>query len=70
MFSDYTHFFVQMQRSQHVRRSKRELATRNYIEQHVKHPEKKMFWDCFSYLGVGSFSLLRVQCDHLNTSKY
>ena len=55
MFSDKSHFFVQGQGSQHVCRSKKESVTRDHIEQHAKHPEKKMFWGCFSYFSVDSF---------------
>lgn len=54
MFSDESHFYVQGQRSQHVRRSAGEKLTEDHIDQSVKHPEKKMFWGCFSYTGVGS----------------
>jgi hypothetical protein len=53
VFSDESHFLVQGQRSQHVRRSVGEPLTPDHIQQFVKHPEKKMFWGCFSYNGVG-----------------
>ena len=54
MFSDESQFYVQGQRSQHVRRSAGEELTDDRIHQSMKHPEKKMFWGCFSYTGVGS----------------
>ena len=38
------HVFVQGQRRQHVRRSHGEELRACHIEQHVKHPQKKMFW--------------------------
>ena len=53
LFSDESHFFVQGQRSQHVRRSVDEPVRECHIDQSVKHPVKKMFWGCFSYNGVG-----------------
>uniref|UniRef100_A0A3Q3J3I1 Tc1-like transposase DDE domain-containing protein n=1 Tax=Monopterus albus TaxID=43700 RepID=A0A3Q3J3I1_MONAL len=54
LFSDESHFFVQGQRSQHVRRSPTEKLCNAHIDQRVKHPQKKMFWGCFSYYGIGS----------------
>ena len=54
MFSDESHFFVQGQRSQHVRRSLGEKLREGHIDQNIKHPEKKMFWGSFSFHGVGS----------------
>ena len=54
LFSDESHFLVQGQRSQYVRRTKGEPVSKDHIEQNVKHPQKKMFWGCFSYSGVGS----------------
>lgn len=53
IFSDESHFLVQGQRFQHVRRSHGEPVKPEHIQQSVKHPEKKMFWGCFSYHGVG-----------------
>ncbi|MEM9078953.1 MAG: hypothetical protein AAGC43_18075 [Bacteroidota bacterium] len=53
LFSDESHMFVQGQRSQHVRRSLNEKLRESHIEQTVKHPQKTMFWGCFSYFGVG-----------------
>ena len=54
IFSDETHMFVQGQRSQHVRRSQNEKIRNAHIDQHVKHPQKKMYWGCFSFYGIGS----------------
>lgn len=54
IFSDESHFEVQGQRSQYVRRSIGEPIRPGHIEQHVKHPEKKMFWGCFSDDGPGT----------------
>lgn len=54
IFSDESHFFVQGQQSQHYRISPGEKLRDNHLDQIVKHPEKKMFWGCFSYNGVGS----------------
>ena len=54
IFCDETHMFVQGQRSQHVRRSQNEKIRNAHIDQRVKHPQKKMFWGCFSFYGIGS----------------
>jgi len=54
LFSDESHFLVQGQRSQYIRRTKGEPIREEHIDQRVKHPQKKMFWGCFSYGGVGS----------------
>ena len=54
LFSDESHFLVQGQRSQYVRRSKNEEITEEHMNQSVKNPEKQMFWGSFSYNGVGS----------------
>ena len=54
IFSDETHMFVQGQRNQHVRRSQNEKIRNAHIDQRVKHPQKKMFWGCFSFYGIGS----------------
>ena len=51
LFSDESHFEVQGQRSQFVRRSGGEPLRPGHIEQYAKHPEKKMFWGCFSAFG-------------------
>ena len=54
LFSDESHFLVQGERSQHVRRSPHEKPRNAHIDQSVKYPQKKMFWGCFSYYGTGS----------------
>ena len=56
LFSDESHFLVQGQRSQYVRRSKNEDIREEHMNQLVKNPEKRMFWGSFSYNGVGSLS--------------
>jgi len=55
LFSDESHFFVQGQqcRQEKVRRSYGEKITKGHILQNVKHPQKIMFWGCFSFQGVG-----------------
>ena len=53
LFSDESHLKVQGQRSQFVRRSDGEPIRPGHIEQCAKHPEKKMFWGCFSAFGPG-----------------
>ena len=53
LFSDESHFEVQGQRSRFVRRSDGEPVRPGHIEQYAKHPEKKMFWGCFSDFGPG-----------------
>lgn len=53
-FSDESHFEVQGQRSQFVRRSKNEPLRPAHIDQRVKHPDKQMYWGSFSYYGLGS----------------
>ena len=50
---DESHFEVQGQWSQFVRRSDGEPIQPRHIEQYAKHPEKKMFWGCFSAFGPG-----------------
>lgn len=53
-FSDESHFEVQGQRLKYVRRSVGEPVRSGHIEQYVKHPDKKMFWGCFSVEGPGA----------------
>ena len=53
LFSDESHFLVQVVRSQHVRISKGEPLKEKHIDQAVKHPPKKIFWGCFCSYGVG-----------------
>ena len=40
MFSDESHFFVEVPRSHHVRRLKGESVTKDYVEKHIKYPKK------------------------------
>jgi len=54
MYSDESHFEVQGQRSQYVRRSVGEPIRQQHIDQRVKHPQKKMFWGCFTVHGPGT----------------
>ena len=58
LFSDESHFFVQGQRSLHVRRSPGEKLRESHINQFIKHPLKKMFWGFFSYYGVGGLHIV------------
>ena len=54
LFSDESHFYVRGEHSRFVRRSIGESLNSHHVNQTVKHPQKKMFWGCFSYAGVGS----------------
>lgn len=67
LFTDETHFIVQGQRSKFVRKSDNEKLTPSHIDQTVKHPVKKMFWGCFSYMGVGSLVPIEGM---MNSQKY
>lgn len=51
LFSDESHFLVQGVRVQHVRRGVDEKVSPKHVSQFVKHPQKKMFWGCFSFFG-------------------
>ena len=67
LFSDESHFYVQGQRSQHVRRSAGEPISASHLNQSVKYPDKKMFWGCFTYKGVGPID----PCEGMmNSQKY
>ena len=44
-----------------------EEINESHINQTVKHPDKKMFWGCFSYYGVGSLHLVEGM---MNLDKY
>ena len=39
--------------TQYVRRALEEPLRPSHLQQSVKHPDKKMFWGCFSYYGTG-----------------
>lgn len=67
LFSDESHFEVQGQRSHFVRRSIGEPIRPEHLEQRVKHPEKVMFWGCFSHSGVGP--LVKVE-GMMNSKQY
>jgi len=51
IFSDESHFKVQGQKVQYVRRRRNEKVREAHIQQKVKHPDKKMFWGCFRHSG-------------------
>lgn len=51
MFSDESHFYVQGQRVSYVRKAADEKTSPAHIQQSVKHPQKKMFWGCFTFEG-------------------
>ena len=52
--SDENHFFIQGQRSQHVQKSPHKNIRTAHIDQNIKHPQRRCFWGCFSYFGIGS----------------
>jgi len=54
LFSDESHFFVQGFNPKFVRCSPKEKLKEDHFVQTVKHPEKKMFWGCFSINGPGT----------------
>lgn len=53
IFSDESHFEVQGQRCMFVRKAPGDKLSPKHIVQTVKHPDKKMFWGCFSHSGTG-----------------
>lgn len=57
IFSDESHFFVQGQRSQHVRRSLGEKLRDSHINQCVKHPQKRCS-------GAVSATMVLAACIH------
>ena len=67
LFSDETHFFVQGRHSKYVRISEGEKLSPMHFNQAVKHPEKKMFWGCFSFSGVGTLSPIEGM---MNSARY
>lgn len=67
MFTDESQFCVQGQRSQYVRRSRKEEITVAHMDQYQKHPQKRMYWGCMTYHGVGSISPIY---GNMNALKY
>ena len=67
LFSNESHFLVQGQHSQHVRRSIKEPISECHIDQSVKYQKKKMLCGSFTYYGVGS--LLPIE-KMMNSKKY
>ena len=54
LFSNKSHFFVQGFNPKFVCCSPNEKLCEEHFVQTVKHPDKKMFWGCFSINGAGS----------------
>ena len=54
LFSDESHFFVQGFNPKFVRCSPKVKLREEYFVQSVKHPDKKMFWGCFSVNSPGA----------------
>ena len=67
LFSDESHFYVRGEHSRFVRRSIEESLNSHHVNQTVKHPQKKMFFGCFSYAGVGSLFPLEGM---MNSDRY
>ena len=55
-FSDETYFFEQEWHGKHVGISKGVKLSPMHLNQTVKHSQKKLFWDCFSFPGVGTLT--------------
>ena len=53
LFSDERHFFVQEFNPKFIRCSPNEKLREEHFVQTVKHPDKKIFWGCFSINGPG-----------------
>ena len=67
VFSDETHFSVQGQKAQYVRKFVNETPKSSHYNQTVKYPQKTMFWGSFSFHGVQE--LCRVD-GMMNSGKY
>lgn len=67
LFSDESHFYVQGQRSQYIRRCKGEPITEAHIDQYVKYPQRQMMWGSFSHKGIGSLYPVEGM---MNSEKY
>jgi hypothetical protein len=52
MFTDETYFFVQGYRKTVVRRIQAEPLRTGHIQQTVKHPPKRRFWDVLPLQGL------------------
>lgn len=67
LFTDESHFFVQGQQVRYVRRSSGDKLSYQHVNQTVKHPQKVMFWGCFSAAGPGRLHV----CDGMmNSDQY
>ena len=67
LFSDESHFMVQGEQSQFVRKSKDEKIRSSHINQGVKYPIKKMFWRSFSFKSIGFLFTVKGM---INANKY
>ena len=67
MFTDESHFFVIGNHSQFVRKSAEERLSASHLNQSVKHLQKKMFWDSFTWKGVGFLVPVKGM---MNTDRY
>ena len=67
LFSYESHFMVQGEQSQFVRRSKSEKIRLSHINQDVKHPVKEMFWGSFSFKSIKSLFTVK---EMMNADKY
>ena len=67
LFLDESHFVVQREQSQFVRKSKGEKIISSHINQGVKYPVKKMFWRSFSFKSIGSLFTVKGM---MNANKY
>ena len=54
LFPDESHCFVQVKHSRFVRIRKGERLSPTHFNGIVKQPPKKIFWNSFSFSGVGS----------------
>ena len=58
---DESHFYVRGENNRFVRRSIGEPLNYHHVNQTVKHPQKKMFWGCFSYADAGFLSVADLE---------
>ena len=66
MFTDESHFFVRQSQSICSKECWRKISA-SHVNQSVKHPQKKMFWESFTWKGVGF--LVPVK-GIMNTARY